>query len=271
MQEHATITLLANCGVLIRRGNVRILVDGLYSDRNHPFSLVPPALKNSLMAGEKPIGEINYVMFTHGHPDHFGIRATSQFLAANKVRGLLMPTDNSEPWMANRTRMMREWLDEHPQPVHYLDLPQGAAQNLKLEPGVEVTVFNSGHQGAHLKHNSNYVLLLRLDGINILITGDAYYSPTMFGRMLEGTPVDAMLINPLFFQQPKGVQVVNEVVKPRILVLYHLPFADNDKFGTRRMADRQAERHSREAYEIHVLRESLQTVDVPKTLGRILR
>lgn len=264
MPDSARIVLLANCGILIRYKGLNILVDGLYSDRNHSFSTLPSSLKRGLLAGTTAAGDIHYLLFTHLHPDHFGRRITKEFLLKNRVRGILLPQDHSNEWMTRRSDDMHQWMDEHNQPVQYMDFPRGKSQRFVLEPGFEVTAFNTGHQGEHMFHNANYVLLIRLGKINILVTGDAWYSDKIFEQVLDGIKVDAMLINPLFYQNKTGVAIVNEIIQPRVLVLYHIPFDGNDKYRIRRLSEHQLRRHQHEPYPIVALSEYLQVLEVPR-------
>ena len=73
---------------------------------------------------------------------------------------------------------------------------------------------------------------------------------------------DAVLVNPLFYQSPRGRALLREVLRPERVVLYHIPGADRDPWGLRRMVRRQLERSRDEPYHLSALWESLDRMTV---------
>ena len=65
------ITLLANAGVLIRYRDTALLLDGLFGRKDNPFSLLPPGCREAMLRAEPPFERLDYLLFTHYHPDHF--------------------------------------------------------------------------------------------------------------------------------------------------------------------------------------------------------
>ena len=68
------VTLLANAGVLIRYRDTALLLDGLFGRKDNPFSLLPPGCREAMLRGEPPFERLDYLLFTHYHPDHFDPR-----------------------------------------------------------------------------------------------------------------------------------------------------------------------------------------------------
>ena len=85
MELPIQVTLAANAGVLLRVRNTSILIDALFADTS---SCGPsPETRERLLCGLPPFDEVDYVLFTHLHQDHFSEDVTREFL--NRVTGLL--------------------------------------------------------------------------------------------------------------------------------------------------------------------------------------
>ena len=62
--------------------------------------------------------------------------------------------------------------------------------------------------------------------------------------------------------EPPGRALLREVLRPERVVLYHIPGADRDPWGLRRMVRRQLERSRDEPYHLSALWESLDRMTV---------
>ena len=60
--------------------------------------------------------------------------------------------------------------------------------------------------------------------------------------MLDGVEVDTAVVNPLFLTNPSGRSVVLEGVRPRRVVIDHIPFQEDDRLHMRKLVTRSLER-----------------------------
>lgn len=183
VREKIRVTLLANAGILLEGTGARLLIDGLYDPAGTEFQAVPEPVKARLLAGEPPV---DLLAFTHLHPDHFSRRETETYLARNRVRGVLLPEDGGP--LAG--------------PVRRMTGVRGAWEPL---PGVRITWVSSGHIGPQYAETAHFCLLAELSGMGVLVTGDAdpeRGEPTW--QELGWARPDAVLVNPLFYQSPRG-------------------------------------------------------------------
>lgn len=251
MPDEIQITLLGNTGILVTWGGVRLLVDGLYRPEDYPFSQVPEPLRENLLTGQAPLGEIHYLLFTHTHPDHFHAGDLSRYLAATPVRGLFLPRPSGGQETARISPRT---------PLFPLVSPVGGVGVFSPEPGIKVTAFNTGHMGGQYRDMDNYCLLLRLGNRRLLITADADFRPDIFALAAEAAPLDAVVVNPLFYQHRLGQAIINDLLRPKALLLYHIPFDGDDTTGLRTMAERQQRRGHDLPYAVHALTEPAQTL-----------
>lgn len=238
------ITLWANAGVLIEGGGRSLLVDGLYRAEHSLFPAVPRSIRAAWRAGQRPV---DLLAFTHLHSDHFHLQEVNAFLSCNEVTEGLLPAGGG----ALRI------------PTAVMAGPIGQMGLWAPLPEIEVRWCNTGHMGPQTAGEANHVLLVRVSERAILVTGDA--DPAQkegFQQLVAGTPVDAALVNPLFFQSREGRALLREVIRPSQVLLYHIPDRDSDPWGLGRMADRQQKRSSGEPFTVTVLDTPLQSVTV---------
>jgi L-ascorbate metabolism protein UlaG (beta-lactamase superfamily) len=76
------ITFLSNTGFLIESGDAKILIDALYM-ASWPGVNLPDNLVQQIIDGEPPFDDIDLVLVTHEHSDHFSAELTSGFLENN--------------------------------------------------------------------------------------------------------------------------------------------------------------------------------------------
>lgn len=62
---------LANAGVMIARGNTKILFDPFFRNDYGQYDLVPPEIEAALIAGLAPWDSVDAVFISHHHDDHF--------------------------------------------------------------------------------------------------------------------------------------------------------------------------------------------------------
>ena len=74
---------LGNEGILVARGDTKILFDAFYAESfNGKYTLVPDALEAKLMKGEAPFDGVDAIFVSHIHPDHFNSRKVIAYMRA---------------------------------------------------------------------------------------------------------------------------------------------------------------------------------------------
>ena len=67
------VMYLANEGVMVSRGDTRILFDPLFNESFGQYQLVPDTMRAAILAGEAPFDGIDAVFISHYHDDHFSV------------------------------------------------------------------------------------------------------------------------------------------------------------------------------------------------------
>lgn len=247
------VTLLANEGILLEFKNTKLLIDGIHDNESGMFSGLSKRVLADLLAGTSPLFQnVNYVLFTHCHPDHFTAWSTEVFLRNRRVKGLFMPDRQTLEFMSLRQTALRQ-ADQ----VWLLDLPLGTKKVVNLAEDVSLTVFRSNHAGKQYADIENFCYLLDFSGRKVFIIADAAYDSAYFAQMLAQETIEAAFVNPLFLNLPEGRAVITQALKPAKVIVYHIPFADRD-VGFRRMVKKDIEKYQGSLPPIDVLWDELQ-------------
>ncbi|MGB0134308.1 MBL fold metallo-hydrolase [Dokdonella sp.] len=84
-EPSASARYVGNEGVLVSRGDTKVIFDAFYSDSYGQYSLVPDSIRADLLAGTPPYDGIDAVFVSHVHGDHFSAAPAVAFMRAHKT------------------------------------------------------------------------------------------------------------------------------------------------------------------------------------------
>ena len=88
----ANVTYIANEGFLIEVGSQKIMIDAIFDDRSISYAHVPDEETLSLMQASKaPFDDIDLLLVTHSHRDHFSVAPVLEHLKSNPSCVLIGP------------------------------------------------------------------------------------------------------------------------------------------------------------------------------------
>ncbi|WP_027721772.1 MBL fold metallo-hydrolase [Maridesulfovibrio zosterae] len=250
MTDLIKITLIANAGVLVEYNGTGILVDGIHHEEGHPFSRVSKVDMRQMRYGEGLFQNLDYLLFTHEHPDHFTPQYVLKHIQCRSVKGLFLPCERDGSsdlvFLFNHARIQEI-------PCWSMGLEPGKSKYIELTEDLSVTTIGSRHMGPQYEDIRNDCFLLTLKGMNLLFTGDADYVSDFFEKALAEVNLDAVFVNPIFYHNPGGQAIINEIFKPATTVIYHMPPADEDTMQFSFMVKRDIQRYERPDIQTHVL------------------
>ncbi len=211
-----TVTLSANAGLGIQIAGKRIWVDALHGQKASGFSTVTPQLMEKLLA-DPDFQEPDAICVTHCHRDHYS-------------RELLLQA-------ADRWPEAKLFLPEQKLPEQTLVSGVGADYQIG-----EVTLrfLRLPHEGDKYAHTVHYGLLILSPGGNILVSGDCATGSPALAEALGNTEIDVAIMAFPWLTLNKG-RAFLERLQPKQLLLYHLPFPEDDDCGYRQAAAKAAE------------------------------
>ncbi len=249
------VVYVANAGILFQYDGVTILIDGLYGDEPHAFSNPPVRTREKLMRGEPPLLGADFILATHMHPDHASAALIQKYLEKNAVRGLFLPKAVYYP-----ERKLEQYIEEQKIPYFPLTSRNGKL-TCRLTENISVRIFPTLHSGREFRDVPHYCYILKFDDKECLVTGDVDYTSETFGEYADHT-FRCIFVNPLFLHAIHDPAHFHGHLRYEDLCVYHIPFKSDDRFGIRKMAERDLRRWPEGERTPAALMESLQVLEL---------
>ena len=209
---------LANAGVWIQGRDNVVVIDGLYegteSGESYRYSNLSETERTRAREGRGRWSEVDLVLVTHRHFDHFEASTVAAHLRANPGARLVGPDQAAE-----RVRNEGGVEDER---IIGLD-PAGDAGSTISHGGLRVRVLDLPHGGSWRGSIENVGYVVEVDGTRILHVGDADTDPARFAAAapLLGD-LDLFLAPAWYFREGEGPRILRDLGAER-LVGVHLP------------------------------------------------
>lgn len=211
-----TVTLSANSGVAIDMGGVRLWYDALHQDEESGFSPVRPALLRE-MESSGYFADPNIIMFSHCHPDHYSRELVSAAARRYPKAALILPEREFEGQILLEGRDMR----------------------LSLF-GLELHFRRLTHEGERFAQIPHYGCIISYGSFRMLLGGDGAICSGELEEFVRGEEIDLALLDFPWAALGRGREFLESVIRPKSLLLAHLPFEEDDKYGYRRSTERSA-------------------------------
>lgn len=218
--RQATITYIANEGVLIESAGKKVIIDALfdkyYDDYLHPDE----ALLEKMISGEAPYNDVDLLLSTHIHRDHFAPTMTGRFLKGHPETKLI-----------SSAQLAKSVTDDYAEGGTLGKQMEGIVRDTQMHKrevnGIKVTVFFIYHAGgSRTRSIENMGYLVDINGTKILHLGDSDMNPDRFKALnLKAMDVDIAMVPYWYLADETGVSIVNEYIQPKNLVGIHFPKA----------------------------------------------
>ena len=231
--SHCQVTLSANAGIALSFGGLRVWVDALHDQKIPGFSTVTPDLWAAMRA-HPAFAAPDLLFFTHCHPDHFSAGLAREALNLWPGAKIVLP-ENRFPGQA---------------------LLSGRRERVRL-PQLTLDFIRLTHEGPRYADKPHYGCILESRGFRVLVTGDCKLcAPELAEFLQEDGPVDLAILDFPWLTLPRGRRFVQEHIRPKALLVCHLPFQEDDDFGYRTAAIKSAP--LLEGVDVRLLSEPLQ-------------
>jgi L-ascorbate metabolism protein UlaG (beta-lactamase superfamily) len=208
-QPGPAVEYLANEGVLVTGGDIAVVIDGLFGEGLPEYPVVPPAIRDSLEAALGRFRDIDLVLVTHRHDDHFDPAAVARHMEANPEATLIAPGDAVAAFPPDR-------LEAYGERVQPLDLVPGSYVRLDMG-GFAVEALGLAH--AEIGHVGYRI---ELPGMTVLHLGDAEPSPPDLSAFLEGRPGPEVALVPHWVLTGSGGPGIVETIGAGCTAAFHL-------------------------------------------------
>lgn len=214
--DGARITYVGNAGFLIERGEHKVLIDALYRTGVPGYVVHSKELQTQQENGHPPFDDIDLVLATHVHTDHFEPNSVGKFLNGNQQAKALTSFQAAD-------RLMRvfpgfELVKDRVQ-AYYPS--EGDKEKISFD-GIDVTIMTM-HHGRSIPFQ-NIAFLVEIDGFKVLHMGDAQVGHAELARyQLQNEEIDVALVPFWLLLEYRGVKMIQTTIASRKVFPMHLP------------------------------------------------
>ncbi len=210
------VTYIGNEGFLIATGSTKILIDAL-SDSKYYVS-PSESLVAQMMDDRPPFDDVDYVLVTHDHADHFNAAMTSRYLDRHPGAQFVADSQACSKLVAAGFAGK--------QPLAFA-LQRGERRTIRGGKAV-ITILRLDHGGS--RETNNFAYLVSADGHTFLHVGDARLaSNAEILRAVDWSSYDVDLLFLEFFDRGSDVQsLIDTLIKPKQVILMHIPGGEEE-------------------------------------------
>lgn len=222
-------TAILNEGVIVEQGDVKLLFDPIYDSGFETFPDMGPDLKAAVINGMPPYDDVDAVLVSHFHEDHFSVSGVLELLRVQPDVKLFAPLQ--------AVTAMREhdgWSENLSQRVTAIALENGAEPARFTFDETHVEAVRTPHIGWPNDHatveNITYRAALP-KGVRVMHMGDADKAPTNFEPHKEFFSLQRthMGFVPFwFFADDEGRALLGDVLNIEHAVGIHVPIDPPD-------------------------------------------
>ena len=222
-----SVTYIANEGFLVENGGKKVLMDALF-DSGYGLFLTPPSdVLRQLTEARGPFADVDLLLITHQHDDHFNPKLVIAHMRNNPRCRLI-----AHQQVVDRLRK-EEGFAQIQDRVHEINLDFGAHEHVTVN-GIAVDILCLAHMpriqnGKDIYEGiRNLAFMVELGGIRFCHLGDATVEDNL--AFLNAYPFDAAPVDVLFLgyfnQSPAAQEFVKRKIKPGQIIVMHVPPAE---------------------------------------------
>ena len=213
--EPMEITYITNAGFLIEYESKKILIDALHSWPN--FQSTPDDVFNDMRAAKPPFEDIDLVLVTHPHPDHFNPDMIELFLANNMQTKLIAPPVAVELLKITAPERFEKFVENQ---IIMVDIGVGEVLELS-EKGVDLKVFGLEHGGP--SNMLNFGFIINIDDKTLMHEGDSNISNEYFQSAYSDTDsLDVLFENDPYHGDQERERIIKDHIKPKYRIGIHI-------------------------------------------------
>ena len=234
------ISEVLNAGVLIEANNTKILIDGIHFTKAFEWSSIDENLMHQIIHTNKNFQNINFLLFSHQHSDHFDKEKTLEYIEYNDVEKLIMCDFSNEELEENE--MLEELKSD------FFDI---GTINLAH---VKINYFKTKHLKNEQYGINHYSFIINVHNKNILYLGDADFGKKETLEPLKDYKIDVIIAPFIIATTVLGIKYINET-NPDLLILNHLPNKEDDKYNYRSITEKSVKKYLTNTTKTIILQE----------------
>ncbi len=209
------ITYIANEGVLISSGDKQVLIDGLHREYERGYAFLPPAQREKIETAKVPFDQIDLILVSHMHLDHFHAESVGLHLQHNPNARLV----SSQQVVG---AVEKHFIGFEAIKSRVTAVTPAMKENMSVA-GVDFEILRLSHGTGRHAQIQNLGHVIRLGGKKLLHVGDADTAIENFDKFnLDEEGIDIAFIPIWFLLYPQGQTIVREHIKPKQIIAVHI-------------------------------------------------
>lgn len=214
--QQLEITYLANEGVLIQKGENKVLIDALFDGYFEDYLHPDQALREQMLLGKGSFDNVDLVLVTHRHRDHFETQVTGNFLEAHIESRFL-----SNYQVVDSLKLDYDGYGSFSSRVIGHEKSLKTIKNTFGE--IKVISFFIEHAGGRRDPPAeNLCFIIEIDGTKVLHVGDADMDQERFDQLkLNSYDIDVALIPYWYLADSEGKSIIESIGAQQMIGIHY--------------------------------------------------
>lgn len=213
-ERSVKVYYVANEGFLLESNGKNVLIDVLFNTGLDRYACPDSSLLSNMIQANSPFENIDFLIFTHNHPDHFNDSLAYVFMSKHKETQMICPAQVTEQLLHNHILTPDIELR-----IHTITPDSGKVEDLKIE-NLNFKVCRTKHSDTYSIENNAYII--DFGGVKVFHSGDSWKEAMndWSGFDLKSENIDLALVNG--FYAGDGYKLLNEKMSPKQIILMHM-------------------------------------------------
>jgi len=209
---------MANEGVMIKVDDQQVIIDGLFKSTYPKFASTPASTYEQLQKGTPPYDNVEFILASHKHSDHFTVPEIASVLKSTEQTQLYVNEEMAEEMRASPMwRMISERVTAFPY----------AEETTYAPEAISVRTFPILHARKKPSEMKNTAHLIAINGFNVMHVGDATYGQQdLIDLNLSELDLDVLILPYWFVRDQAGQSFVATNLPARKYFINHIPPAE---------------------------------------------
>jgi len=209
---------IANEGVMIKVGDQQVINDGIFKSTYPKFASTPQHVFEKLQNSSAPYDDVELILASHKHSDHFSVAEIASVLDNTKQTRLYI---NEE--MAEEMKGSVKWEKIKNKMIEF---PYGKETTYNLKD-ISVPTFPILHARKTASEMKNPSHLIEINGYRVMHVGDATYGQQdLVDLNLGDLDLDILILPYWFVRDTDGQTYISENLPARKHYINHIPPAE---------------------------------------------
>jgi L-ascorbate metabolism protein UlaG (beta-lactamase superfamily) len=214
------VTYIGNTGFMIQAGGKKVLVDALFEGTKDVLGPSPELLAQ-MTAGSGSFADVDFLLVTHPHSDHFNSKLVIEFLR-HHVRCQLVAHTQVVDLLRNE-----EGFVQIEGQIHVVKLEPGAYEKISLN-GINLDALCLKHMADDPENQPlrNMVFIVELGGVRFFHLGDSSIDQSeayLNNYPFERSPVDTLFLNRIDRSEATQKYIAEKIKPSQIVAMHILP------------------------------------------------